>query len=141
MGAKNYLIDKETGERIGPGSHEIWKTPRGYKGKTGAGTYWIEKHGLSGNAQSKLSSLLKPGEPDIEEHLEPEEDRETVMETKVGVPGLNAYRNVEEYKSEEGVKVRERRIELRILGFPVTLDYGEVKGEVLNDEELEELAD
>lgn len=102
----------------------------------------MKKENNSIFASGDISSYLEPGSSDVgEEALEPEEDRETVMETKVGVPGFNAYRTVEEYESEDGTQVRERRTEVRILGVPLTLDYGEVKGDPLEDKDLEEFVD
>ena len=90
-------------------------------------------------------SYIERGISEVEEYLESEQDSkvetETIMESQVGFPGLNTYRTVEEYESEDGEKVTERLTELRILGVPLTLDYGKVEGDPLEDDELEELVD
>lgn len=140
-GASRYLIDKETGERFGPGSHEIWKTWRGYRGRTGGRTYWIKNESPLKGLKQKIGSILETGEEAIKTYLEADQERETVMETKVGIPGLKAYRTVEKYDSGEGYPISERRTELRILGLPFTLDYGEVEGEVIDKIEPEQFTE
>lgn len=100
--------------RRGSQSYRIRESEDGYK---------AERIGKprEGNLESAASELDPSEKSSVEEELE----RETLQETRIGIPGFGARKYIERYE-EGGREIHDYGMELQVLGLSITLEEGTV---------------